>query len=375
LNRRIQTVRAEYAFRASVCDEFIAYRGAWSSDCQASNAENLPELPVSARIIAELVLFPHSNTRSIHKGDAKSMHLPDHYLDPSVCAATAAAATATLAGGYWRFRRLPAASPLAMAATAAGIFAAQMINFPVGGGTSGHLLGGALAAILLGPWPSMVVMTIVLTIQCLLFADGGIGALGANVLNMAVIAPLVGWGIYRLALGKCEAISRRAMAAAVAAWTSVMAAALACSLELAASGAHSLPDTLVAMLSIHAVIGVSEALITSAAVVLALRSSRHGRSTNVRRFAPVFAIVAMVALAPLASSLPDGLESVAEQLRFHTSQWSTASIAMMPDYAIGGVANASLAAISAGIVGVVACAVLTWVLHRLAVMRQADSRN
>jgi cobalt/nickel transport system permease protein len=149
--------------------------------------------------------------------------------------------------------------------TAAFIFAAQMINFPVAGGTSGHLLGGALAAILLGPWAGMLVLTSVLTVQALLFQDGGLLALGANILNMAVIGVLVGWAVYR-GLGRVlrKGRSETAISSFAAAWTSVVVAALVAAVELAISGVFRADVALTAMGSVHALIGLGEGLITAA---------------------------------------------------------------------------------------------------------------
>ncbi|MDD1768341.1 MAG: energy-coupling factor ABC transporter permease, partial [Methanomassiliicoccales archaeon] len=152
-----------------------------------------------------------------------------------------------------------------MAILAAGIFVAQMINFPVFGGTSGHLLGAALATVLLGPFAGIVVMTVILIIQCLVFTDGGLLALGLNVFNMAVVGCLVSWVVYR-------PISRKSEKAAViaAAWTSVFFAAFLAALELVVSydtsgGAYGI-STLIAvpsMLGYHALIGIGEAAITA----------------------------------------------------------------------------------------------------------------
>jgi cobalt/nickel transport system permease protein len=304
------------------------------------------------------------------------MHLPDHYLSPEVCAASAAGAAAALAGGYWRLRGLARPSVLSLSTAGAGIFAAQMVNFPIDGGTSGHLIGGALAAILLGPWAAMVVMAVVLAVQCLLFADGGVMALGANVLNMAVIAPLVGWSVYRLACGTSPGLSRRMLSAAVAGWLSVVAAAVACSVELAASGTEALGATLAAMTPIHALIGLSEALITTAAVALAMRRQEVGRIVVPRWAGLAAAIGIVVLLTPLASSLPDGLEAVAAQLHFARGDSSAAPTAVMPDYALRGIDSPEFATIAAGLIGVVVCVVLTWAIGQATLPRHhADSRS
>src|SRR3954454_22315926 len=166
------------------------------------------------------------------------MHIPDGFLTPEVAVATAIPAAAAVAAGLRKAnmtldeRKVPL-----LGVTAAFVFAAQMLNFPIAGGTSGHFLGAALAAILLGPWLACVVMAVVLTTQAFLFADGGVTALGANVLNMGVVGALVvGW--LMLAARRVLPNSRTTFLgiAGIGAWLAVMAGALAASLELAASG-------------------------------------------------------------------------------------------------------------------------------------------
>lgn len=156
-----------------------------------------------------------------------------------------------------------------MGVTAAFVFAAQMLNFPIVGGTSGHVLGGLLAALLVGPNAAVLVMSVVLIVQALLFNDGGVLALGANILNMAVVGSWCCYWIYRwlTKLWRNEAI-----AVAIAAWLSVVLGAFACALELALSGIIPLSVVVPAMVSIHAVIGIGEALVTFAAFAFIKRT-------------------------------------------------------------------------------------------------------
>ena len=150
---------------------------------------------------------------------------------------------------------------------AAFIFAAQMFNFQVIGGTSGHLLGGVLAAVLLGPWAATIVMACVVAVQALVFQDGGLVVLGANIFNMGVIGTLGGFAIYATIANLLGGESRgRLPAAAIAAWTSVVLGALAMAIELAISGTTPLELTLPAMVGVHMVIGIGEAVITVAAL-------------------------------------------------------------------------------------------------------------
>ncbi len=154
-----------------------------------------------------------------------------------------------------------------MGVTAAFIFAAQMFNFQVIGGTSGHLLGGVLAAVLLGPWAGTLVMVAVVAVQGLVFQDGGLVVMGANIFNMGIIGTLGGYAVYRALCGLFRGEERgRIPAAGIAAWLSVFLAAGAMAIELALSGTTDLVLALTAMLSIHALIGIGEALITMAAL-------------------------------------------------------------------------------------------------------------
>lgn len=187
------------------------------------------------------------------------MHIPDGFLSPPVAAATAAAAAggllaaARLSKAALAERRLPV-----LGMTAAFIFAAQMVNFPIPGSTSGHLIGGTLAAAILGPAPAVLAMSVVLVIQTFLFQDGGITALGANVFNEALLGVLVGWLAYRL----LARVRPGPAAIATAAWLGVVVPALAAGLELAWSGTMPLLPALAAMGGWHVLIGVGEALIT-----------------------------------------------------------------------------------------------------------------
>ena len=150
-----------------------------------------------------------------------------------------------------------------MGVMAAFIFAAQMINFPVAGGTSGHFLGGALAAIMLGPWASMLVMTSVIAVQALVFQDGGLIAMGANIFNMGLITAIIGYGFYQLSRNRSRTL--QVLTIGAGAWLSVLAGALGTSLQLWLSGTSTLNVVLPAMLGVHVLIGIGEALITVAA--------------------------------------------------------------------------------------------------------------
>jgi cobalamin biosynthesis protein CbiM len=150
-----------------------------------------------------------------------------------------------------------------MAAVGSLIFAFQMVNFPIASGTSGHLLGGVLAALVAGPFEALLIMAVILATQSFFFADGGLLALGANIINMGLVGAIGGYYLYVLVLKQVQALpNARTLAIAVAAWTSVVLAAAAASLELAASGTVVLGVVLPVMLQYHALIGIGEALIT-----------------------------------------------------------------------------------------------------------------
>jgi len=231
---------------------------------------------------------------------------------------------------------------------------AQMINFPVAGGTSGHLLGGTLAAIVLGPWAAVLVLTTVVSVQALLFQDGGLLALGFNIVNMAIIAVFVGYMIY-------EWFTKRGwqqIGIMVAAWVSVEAAAIATSLELAISGTSALDVALPAMVGVHALIGIGEALVTVAVISFVKQSrpdllEKSPASSKSMRWIAVGLIIALaVAFAsPLADSDPDGLERVAEDKSF-LDEAEDAPFEILPDYTIPFIENEAVTTIAAGVIGV-----------------------
>lgn len=202
------------------------------------------------------------------------MHIPDGFLDPGVAAATGVVAASAVGIGLRRTgATLDERTAPLVGVTGAFVFAAQMLNFPVAGGTSGHVLGAALAAALLGPWTACVVLAVVLTLQAFVFADGGVAALGANVLNMGVVGGF-GAGLILAAGRRALPQTRSALlgTAAVAAWSAVMLGALACSIELGLSGTVPLGTVLPAMLGVHALIGAGEAVVTVAALGAVLAS-------------------------------------------------------------------------------------------------------
>jgi cobalt/nickel transport system permease protein len=204
-----------------------------------------------------------------------ALHIPDGFLSGEVAASAGLVAIVAVAYGL-RVANVEldeARIPL-LGVLAAFIFAAQMLNFPIAGGTSGHFLGATLAAVLLGPWLACLVMAVVITVQAFAFADGGISALGANILNMGVLGALLAGFLMSAAMRILPHTKRSFLGiVAVVSWLAVMVGATATSLQLAVSDTVPLATALPAMLGVHSLIGIGEAVITVAAVsaVLAAR--------------------------------------------------------------------------------------------------------
>lgn len=292
----------------------------------------------------------------------KPMHIPDGFLNlpvsivfwvVSICVIAIALRKTSKQLGE---KEIPLVGILA-----AAIFAGQMLNFTVTGGTSGHLLGAALATVLLGPWAAVLVMTSVVSIQAILFQDGGIIALGANLFNMAIVGVFVSYAVltFTKKLFKNEKFSIF-FGSGLSAWTSILFASLACALELAVSGTSPANIAIPAMAGIHALIGVGEAAITFGAVSFIYASRKDLLMKNTVEGKPVKGILigggvialVLAILSPLASSHPDGLEWVAEQKGF-LSNAQPALYNIIPDYLLPGLSNEAVATILAGIIGAV----------------------
>ncbi|MGB8019876.1 MAG: energy-coupling factor ABC transporter permease [Candidatus Nanopelagicales bacterium] len=205
------------------------------------------------------------------------MHIPDGFIDAPISAAVGAVAVVGLGVALRRSKRDLDDRTAPMAGLVAVYVAAvQMLNFPVAAGTSGHLLGGALAAILVGPWTGALAVAVVLMVQALMFADGGLTALGLNIINMAFVTVAVAWPVFRI-VTRVAPRSRGAWtaAASAAAFVSVPASAVAFTLEYAVggTGTFSTGTVLAAMVGTHALIGIGEGIVTAltVATVLAVR--------------------------------------------------------------------------------------------------------
>ena len=307
------------------------------------------------------------------------MHIPDGFLNAGTAAVSGVLSIGGLGLSLRTVRRtfLPRRIPL-IGLTAAFVFAAQMLNFPVAGGTSGHLIGATLAAVLLGPFAAVLALSSVLILQCFLFADGGVTALGANIFNMGIVATFTGWAIYRFTaylLG--GGLRARLAGAAFGAWCSTVAAAVVCAGQLALSGAAAWNVVFPAMAGIHMLIGIGEALITALvlSVIAGVRpellaeQDSSSPSTAAGAFAGYGLLVALglaVFVSPFACRWPDGLDKTAEMLGFQHKAAETSMLSSpLPDYAVPGLHTAVLSTIIAGCVGTVAAFILAYVLARI----------
>ncbi len=305
------------------------------------------------------------------------MHIPDGFIDAKTIALTSVLSAAGVGGALYRLKRslLERRVPL-LGLSAAFIFAAQMLNFPVAGGTSGHLIGGALAVVLLGPSAAVIVLCSVLILQCFLFADGGITALGANIFNMAIVSVVVAGAVHgflgRMFGGKLRG---RLTATGFAAWTSTVAASVACAGELALSGTAPWRVVFPAMVHVHMVIGAGEALMTTLIVAAVARlrpelfsevteSSSPGRSTELVFGGLLTAIGLAIFVAPVACGWPDGLEKIAETLGFHHRAAKALIAAPLPGYVVPGLRSVMFSTVVAGGFGTLAAFGLAYGLAR-----------
>ena len=332
------------------------------------------------------------------------MHVPDGFLDVPTSIATGVIAAGTIAVALKKSRSELSEKTAPMAGlTAAFVFAAQMINFPVGVGTSGHLMGGALAAVLVGPWTAILVVSVVLMVQALVFADGGLTALGTNILLIGIVTVAVGWAVTKLVLAVMPKRPTSVVPASfVGALVSVPAAAAVFVLLYMVGGATELPfgPLMATMLGWHTIIGLGEATITAATVgaVVAVRPdlvyAARGLSqqlvlrtpdgqeipagdvdvveTQPRRSVwPLLVgglgatLIIAGAVSFFASSNPDGLEYVAEQEGFISSAEDSAVGGFsLADYGeVGGVPVGVAGLIGVGVTILIGLA-LFWLLSR-----------
>lgn len=297
------------------------------------------------------------------------LHIPDGFLNILVSAVCWVITLVALAFAIRNTSRafderlVPLAGILA-----AFIFAAQMLNFPVAGGTSGHFIGAALAFIVLGPWLGLLAMTAVIAVQALLFQDGGLVVMGANILVMGVVPGFVALAVYRLSHGRSW--GTRLLIAGVTAWLSVMSAALVTSLLLAFSGTSSIGVVVPTMLGVHALIGIGEALITVAALGFIrqvrpalLQPGAKGSDSGGWVVAGLVIALLVVLLAPFASGHPDGLEWVADTTGFLGAA-QDAPYQILPDYTVPFLGETGISTVVAGMVGALVVAAVAYFAAR-----------
>lgn len=309
-----------------------------------------------------------------------AMHIPDGFLSLFVSLMLWTVSIVVVAYALRRVgkdlneRQVPL-----MGVLAAAIFAGQMLNFTVAGGTSGHLMGAAIATILLGPWAAIIVMTCVVSIQALIFQDGGLVVLGANIFNMGIVGVAVSYMAYtavmRVARGARWGIFVGGFSAA---WLSVFVASLGVALELAISGISPANIAIPAMAAVHALIGIGEGLITVGALgfvyaarpdLLAVGTAKTTGGRAIWIGGLSIALILAV-LSPLASSNPDGLERVAEDQGFLAAAQAP-QYNLIPDYLVPGVSNEALATILAGIVGALVVGAVAFLIARARRSRSA----
>lgn len=320
---------------------------------------------------------------SAAEGMLAPMHIPDGFLSPGVAAVSwGLSASAMVASLRSERRERVRVSSGVLGAVGAFLFAAQMVNVPVAPGTSGHLVGATLAAALVGPWRAIVVMSIVLAVQAVLFQDGGLAAFGANLFDMGVAGAITGYGTAVAVTRVVGGQRGQAAGIVMGAFAATLAAAACTAVWLAASGLYPLGGILPALLVTHVVIGLLEAALTGGIVITLLRwrpdllggfsRTAGGHNPVASALGLLGAALAVAAfLAPFASSLPDGLERTLASLGLD-DRARPIGAAPFPDYAVPWQMPAAAAAAVAGLAGTGLVALVAWLLSRRLASRHHD---
>ena len=315
------------------------------------------------------------------------MHIPDGFLDGKTAATATVLSLAGVGLALRQVRReLPPRRVPLLGLAAAFLFAAQMVNFPVAGGTSGHVVGGVLVAALLGPSAAIVVLTAVLIVQCFLFADGGVSALGANLLNMGILGAGGGYLVYRLVASRVRGLRGQVTGVAFGGWVSSVLAAIGCAGELAWSHTVAWSAGFPMMASVHMVIGLGEGLIGALAFaaiartrpeLVAERTPASGGTLpgGILRYGLLVALGLAIFVAPFACPWPDGLEDVAAKLGFDGRGVSSILHAPAPDYRLPGIHSAAGATAIAGALGTLVVFGLALVLGRVLVRKPEKMKD
>jgi cobalt/nickel transport system permease protein len=310
------------------------------------------------------------------------MHVPDGFMNVTMSAATGVISFGTLWAYIRSAKDLIADKFIALTGMmSALIFVLQMINFPIAAGTSGHLLGGALAVIVLGPRLGLICLSVVVIIQSLLFADGGLSALGVNVLNMAIVTSATSWFIVKywikfIGKNKTSIVSVSVLAGIL----SVVFSSIAFTIQYAIGGTISIPvgTVLLAMVTTHFIIGFGEGIITALIITLLIRVrpdliyayERSDENTTKVSFYGLFIILILLLslVTPFASSSPDGLESVAEEFGFTQTD---GIVLLLDDYGISAVNNDFISTILSALLGVTVLAIM----FNLIISRRKSGKN
>ena len=310
------------------------------------------------------------------------MHVPDGFMNVTMSAATGVISFGTLWAYIRSAKDLIADKFIALTGMmSALIFVLQMINFPVAAGTSGHLLGGALAVIVLGPRLGLICLSVVVIIQSLLFADGGLSALGVNVLNMAIVTSATSWFIVKywvkfIGKNRTSIIS----VSVIAGILSVVFSSIAFTIQYAIGGTISIPvgTVLIAMVTTHLIIGLGEGIITALIITLLMRVrpdlvyayDRSDENTTKVSFYGLFIILILLLslVTPFASSSPDGLESVAEEFGFTQTD---GVVLLLEDYGIDAINNNFLSTVLSALLGVT----VVTALFNLIIARRKSGKN
>ena len=310
------------------------------------------------------------------------MHVPDGFMNVTMSAATGVISFGTLWAYIRSAKDLIADKFIALTGMmSALIFVLQMINFPIAAGTSGHLLGGALAVIVLGPRLGLICLSVVVIIQSLLFADGGLSALGVNVLNMAIVTSATSWFIVKywikfIGKNKTSIVSVSVLAGIL----SVVFSSIAFTIQYAIGGTISIPvgTVLLAMVTTHFIIGFGEGIITALIITLLIRVrpdliyayDRSDENTTKVSFYGLFIILILLLslVTPFASSSPDGLESVAEEFGFTQTD---GIVLLLDDYGISAVNNDFISTVLSALLGVTVLAIM----FNLIISRRKSGKN
>ena len=310
------------------------------------------------------------------------MHVPDGFMNVTMSAATGVISFGTLWAYIRSAKDLIADKFIALTGMmSALIFVLQMINFPIAAGTSGHLLGGALAVIVLGPRLGLICLSVVVIIQSVLFADGGLSALGVNVLNMAIVTSATSWFIVKywikfIGKNKTSIVSVSVLAGIL----SVVFSSIAFTIQYAIGGTISIPvgTVLLAMVTTHFIIGFGEGVITALIITLLIRVrpdliyayERSDENTTKVSFYGLFIILILLfsLVTPFASSSPDGLESVAEEFGFTQTD---GIVLLLDDYGISAVNNDFISTVLSALLGVTVLAIM----FNLIISRRKSGKN